>query len=246
MTEGLGFHEAVQENEDDQENGKDLPEAHGGLDLEGEVLSIGTNCPNCNAPACANFKTVSIPFFKDVIIMATVCDKCGYKSNEVKSGTGFEEKGRKIELTISGNLGGRSDLDHKVDLARDVLKSETCSIAIPDLDFEIGRGAIEGKFTTIEGLIQDIDRVVTRNPFTTGDSAMVEAKANVEKFNIKIQEILEGKRKVTLVLDDPAGNSYVQNPNAPEADSILNVIDYERTFEQMEDLGLNQMVVENY
>ena len=30
--------------------------------------------------------------------MATVCDACGDKTNEVKSGGGIEEKGRKIKL----------------------------------------------------------------------------------------------------------------------------------------------------
>ena len=30
--------------------------------------------------------TAAIPHFKEVIIMATTCDACGHKTNEVKSG----------------------------------------------------------------------------------------------------------------------------------------------------------------
>lgn len=44
--------------------------------------------------------------------MATVCDTCGNRTNEVKSGGGIEPKGVKIEV----------DVKVKRDLTRDVLK----------------------------------------------------------------------------------------------------------------------------
>jgi len=31
-------------------------------------------------------KRVDIPYFKEIIIMSTNCDACGYKDNEVKTG----------------------------------------------------------------------------------------------------------------------------------------------------------------
>jgi hypothetical protein len=37
-----------------------------------------------------------------------------------------------------------------------VLKSETCSIAIPELEFEIGGGSLGGRFTTVEGLLNNV------------------------------------------------------------------------------------------
>lgn len=44
--------------------------------------------------------------------MATSCDACGHKTNEVKSGAGIEPKGVHIEV----------DVRNKEDLTRDVLK----------------------------------------------------------------------------------------------------------------------------
>ena len=44
--------------------------------------------------------------------MATSCDYCGYKSNEVKSGTGVSDRGTKITLKLT----------HISDLSRDILK----------------------------------------------------------------------------------------------------------------------------
>jgi C4-type Zn-finger protein len=53
-----------------------------------------------------------IPHFKEVVIMATVCDFCGHKTNEVKSGGGIEPQGKKITLNVTESS----------DLSRDVLK----------------------------------------------------------------------------------------------------------------------------
>jgi len=58
---------------------------------------------------------LEIPYFKEVIIMATACDSCGYKTNEVKSGGAISPKGKKITLKVT-------DSD---DLSRDILKVNT-------------------------------------------------------------------------------------------------------------------------
>ena len=58
-----------------------------------------------------------IPHFKEVVIMATVCDYCGHKTNEVKSGGGIESKGKRISLKVT-------DVS---DMSRDVLKVSTAA-----------------------------------------------------------------------------------------------------------------------
>ena len=54
----------------------------------------------------------AIPHFKEVIVMALTCDTCGYRSNEVKSGAGVNEKGTRITLHLTDPS----------DLSRDILK----------------------------------------------------------------------------------------------------------------------------
>ncbi|XP_071625192.1 zinc finger protein ZPR1 isoform X3 [Heliangelus exortis] len=176
-------------------------------DLRNEVLQFNTNCPECNAPASTNMKLVQIPHFKEVIIMATACDTCGHRTNEVKSGGAIEPQGTRITLRITDPS----------DMTRDILKSETCSVEIPELEFELGMGALGGKFTTLEGLLKDIREL-----------------------------IIEGRRNVHFIMDDPAGNSYLQNVYAPEEDPELRVERYERSFDQNEELGLNDMRTEGY
>lgn len=99
--------------------------------------------------------------------MATNCDSCGNRTNEVKSGSGISEKGTKITLRVTD----------PIDMSRDVLKSETCSLSIPELDFEVGAGTLGGKFTTIEGLLMSMkEQLSERNPLVCGDSSTSELK----------------------------------------------------------------------
>ena len=48
------------------------------------------------------------------------------------------------------------------------------------------------------------------------------------------------------VLDDPLANSYLQNLYAPDPDPNMEIVLYDRTWEQNEELGLNDMKVEDY
>merc|ERR1712211_55599 len=153
-----------------------------------------------------NMKITNVPYFKEVVIMCTTCDLCGARSNEVKSGGGMEELGKKITLNITDPS----------DMSRDVLKSDTCSIAIPELDFEMGGMSVGGKFTTLEGLLTDILDQVERNSLWSGDAAAPDVVERMKDFKAKFEECIAGKGKFTLILDDPAGNSYVQNVYAPE------------------------------
>lgn len=168
--------------------------------------------------------------------MATVCEACGHKTNEVKSGSGIEPEGVKIEVTVTG----------KEDFGRDLLKSETCHMKIPELDLEVGPTTLGGRFTTVEGIISAIKDQLSTSTALTGDSADPEIAKKMENFINKLDEILQGNKNVTLVLDDPAGNSYVQSLSDDGADDRLKITKYTRSFEQNEELGINDMKVENY
>jgi len=232
----LGLYSQEQLNEeyeqDEVEEVKPLTEER----LKEEVLTFPTNCGECNAPANTNMKITNIPYFKEVVIMCTSCDHCGARSNEVKSGGGMEEQGKKITLNITDPS----------DMSRDVLKSDTCSIAIPELDFEMGGMSVGGKFTTLEGLLTDILDQVEKNSLWGGDAAAPDVAERMKVFKAKFQDCIAGKGKFTLILDDAAGNSYVQNVYAPEEDPELTVERYTRSFEQNDELGLNDMKVEGY
>jgi zinc finger protein len=49
-----------------------------------------------------------------------------------------------------------------------------------------------------------------------------------------------------VILDDPISNSFIQNIYAPDDDPAIEKIEYERSFDQNEELGLNDIKTENY
>ncbi|XP_056592399.1 zinc finger protein ZPR1 isoform X2 [Triplophysa dalaica] len=225
----LGIEE--EEEQEDEKPNNDLDT------MRNEVLVFNTSCPECNAPANTNMKLVQIPHFKEVIIMATNCDSCGSRTNEVKPGGATEELGTRITLHLTDPS----------DMSRDLLKSETCSVSIPELEFELGMAALGGKFTTVEGLLKDIkDLIVSKNPFMCGDSVSADRADKFKLFGQKIDKIMAGEMDVHIILDDPAGNSYLQNIYAPDPDPEMKIEKYTRTFEHNEDLGLNDMKTEGY
>ncbi|KAJ1769259.1 nucleolar zinc-finger protein [Coemansia sp. RSA 1813] len=203
-----------------------------------EILTFPANCSTCNAPCDTRMQMVDIPHFQEVIIMSTTCEQCGYKSNEVKCGGAISAKGRRITLT----------LEDKDDLSRDILKSETSSFKVPEIELDMFAGTMGGKFTTIEGLLRQVhDELDRKAPFLDGDSTAAERKERFRQFLARLESAADGAVfPLTLILDDPMAHSYVQNIYAPDPDPNMVTEDYERSFEQNEELGLNDINVDAY
>ena len=201
--------------------------------IDNKVIQFPANCYCCNAPGYLRDCICSIPYFKEIIISCFKCDVCGYKTTNVRGGGGISEKGTKFTLLV----------EKEEDLNRDVFKSETSKIEIPELGFETGEGSLGSMFTTVEGVIDKICTQLLDTPFSTGDSSI----NNLNDFVMKLRDLLQMKKKFTLILDDPLSNSFIfPVGDGNEKDERLKKEEYERTFEQNEDLGINDMKVENY
>uniref|UniRef100_A0A914LHU0 Zinc finger ZPR1-type domain-containing protein n=1 Tax=Meloidogyne incognita TaxID=6306 RepID=A0A914LHU0_MELIC len=206
-------------------------------DVKNEVMHFMGPCQSCGAICETRMKPTDIPYFQTVIIMSTDCDRCGFKSNDVKSGGVTQDKGIRLSLRIK----------EPVDLKRDLLKSDTCSVHIPEIDTEVGAGILCGRFTTVEGLLIAICEQLERQaPFFVGDSCTDEERRKFVELIERMKKFVKMEEECTLVLDDPSGNSYIQSLTAPLNDERLDKEFYTRTFEQDDDLGLNDMRVDNY
>lgn len=94
--------------------------------------------------------------------MAFSCDKCGYRSSEVKNGGGISDKATKIVFNV----------ETAKDMNRDCFKSDTCVLAIPEVDFAMAPGTLGSVYTTVEGLLDKIiENLTVNNPFGMGDSS---------------------------------------------------------------------------
>ena len=190
-----------------------------------EALTFPATCPSCRRDTKTSMCTTDIPHFKEVILMSLACDECGYRSNEIKAGGGVPRYGTKITLAV----------DSAEDLAREVLKSDTAGVAIPEIEMKLEEGGLDGLYSTVEGLIRRMhERLASTNPFGTGDSAVKQHRDNdggafsemsprqvkYVEFMDRLKSMADGKfLPFTFIIDDPLSNSFI-GPIASVANAL--------------------------
>ena len=147
------------------------------------------------------------------------------------------------------------------DLDRQLVKSETCTIVIPELEMTIPPG--KGQLTTVEGLLRDIvtdlgaDQPLRRiqaeeaykkiqNIIDTINAILGINEDNEEESDsnttgeIKVNKASDKDlpmQPFTLKLDDPTGNSFIEFLGSM-VDPKWNLRTFSRTRQQNIDLGL--------
>jgi len=249
QTRDMGY--LVEGDEDEPDEKESSAEAFNGIevsefvkskldtyfDVTSQAASFPGLCHSCHCQSEVRMCTTNIPHFKDVVIMVSQCDNCGYRDSEVKPGGGISEKGKRMTLKYK-------NID---DFSRDLLKSDSTAISIPEIELELGSGSLGGKFTTVQGLLEDIyDLIMRTNAFAIGDSAEEKSSDRMEEFLKRLNQIRSGEVPFTLILDDPLGNVFIASTERGKLDEQLSVEEYERSFEQNEEFGLNDMQTEGY
>lgn len=200
--------------------------------INNEVFCIPMPCYQCGDNGLQKNCTSYIPHFKQIIIMAFFCEEWGFRSVEVKQGGGISAKGKRVTLKVNNER----------DMSRDLYKGDDWEVSIPEADLVLAPGSLGGIYTTVEGLISKIhDKLEEVNPFASGDSSLNE---KFLKFLRYLEKLKEGNTEFTLILDCPLANCYIYSPLYPDEDPQVIVEEYERTHEQNEDLGVNDMKVD--
>lgn len=111
-----------------------------------QAIELETPCMNCHQMGVTRMCTCTIPYFKEIIIMAFTCDNCLHRATEVKTGGGVSEKGCKYTISVKT----------PEDLNRDLFKSESAEVEIPEIGCTVVRGSLGGVFSTVEGLLEKV------------------------------------------------------------------------------------------
>ncbi|KAH8740099.1 hypothetical protein FG386_001760 [Cryptosporidium ryanae] len=196
-------------------------------DDETGLTTIKSLCMNCHDEGVTRLLLTTIPQFREVVLMSFECFHCGWKNNEIQSGGILQDKGECIELLVTS----------VTDLNRQVVKSEFATFSIKDLEFDIPPSTQKGVISTIEGIIlKAISGLSLNQEARLAENREVGDK--VQKLINSLKGYIDGKGlPFTIKLDDPSGNSFIQNPNAPLPDHNMKRILYDRTKEQLEEMG---------
>merc|ERR1719458_1764355 len=162
-----------------------------------------------------------IPNFREVILSSFACEHCGLRNNELQSGDRIQDRGVRFRCRIASAK----------DLARQVVKSDTAMVAVPEIELEIPANSQKGSVSNVEGVLTrtvtalEQDQPVRRHMDPEG-------AAKIEEYVAKINDLLEVRIPFHILIDDPSGNSFVENLLAPKADPDREVTYYTRTKEQ--------------
>uniref|UniRef100_A0A2I3RN75 Zinc finger protein 259 n=1 Tax=Pan troglodytes TaxID=9598 RepID=A0A2I3RN75_PANTR len=198
-------------------------------DEEQQPTEIESLCMNCYCNGMTRLLLTKIPFFREIIVSSFSCEHCGWNNTEIQSAGRIQDQGVRYTLSVRA----------LEDMNREVVKTDSAATRIPELDFEIPAFSQKGALTTVEGLItRAISGLEQDQPARRANKDATAER--IDEFIVKLKELKQVASPFTLIIDDPSGNSFVENPHAPQKDDALVITYYNRTRQQEEMLGLQE------
>ncbi len=169
---------------------------------ESEDILEKQPCPMChNNTLTLREVARDIPFFGMCYLFSMECQSCDYHMADVEVES-QEGQNRPVKYKI--------EIESQEDLNARVIKSSTATIKIPRL-VEITPGPISnGYITNVEGILNRIKKVIESKKDDDDPSIRKKAKSQLKK----IQRVIWGREKLTLIISDPKGNSAIISEKA--------------------------------
>ena len=193
-----------------------------------ELSEIESLCPSCHKNGVTKLLFCKIPFFGDVVVSSFACPHCHLKNTEVQSAKDLADHGKRFRLKVT----------KLEDMQRMTVTSPHCKVIIPELDFEVPN-VKKGTVSTVEGLMQIfIDDLQSQQPLRK--VVQPEAFEKIGAFIEKLEAFKRADESVLpfyFILEDPSGNSFMENPHAPLNDVNLAVQEFTQTRQHLIKMG---------
>lgn len=154
-----------------------------------------THCPLCQKEILINWERDNIPYFGDVMYITACCD-CSFRFTDTIILS--QKEPVRYELAIEG----------PEDLYAKVVRSTSGTIRVPELGIDVEPGSIsESYITNIEGVLDRIlGVVISATRWVADEPEKYERGLQLQEM---IREAVDGKRKLTIIIEDPLGNSAI-------------------------------------
>ena len=161
-----------------------------------------SDCPVCGGKNTLRVtsKTDNIPYFGDIFETSVLCEQCGYQSSD------------SISLEQNDPVKYILKIDETKMNTR-VAKSQTATITIPELGLKVEPGAkSQGYVSNVEGILNRFEDAVLRAIKLESDNSDVQDNAlNIIEI---ITQLKMGELTANLILEDPWGNSLIDDDDA--------------------------------
>ena len=161
-----------------------------------------SDCPVCGGKNTLRVtsKTDNIPYFGAIFETSVLCEQCGYQSSD------------SISLEQNDPVKYILKIDETKMNTR-VAKSQTATITIPELGLKVEPGAkSQGYVSNVEGILNRFEDAVLRAIKLESDNSDVQDNAlNIIEL---ITQLKMGELTANLILEDPWGNSLIDDDDA--------------------------------
>lgn len=152
-------------------------------------------CPLCQRELVMNWQRDNIPYFGEIMHVSARC-QCSFRFADTMILASKEPM--RYEMPVEN----REDLDARV------IRSTSGTIRIPEMGVTIEPGSVsESYVTNIEGVLHRVrDVLMTASRWVQGDE---EKASRSQELLCMLEEVIQGKRKITVIIEDPLGNSAI-------------------------------------
>lgn len=155
-----------------------------------------SKCPICNSKSLTEkMTTVTVPHFGEILLLILQCKKCGFKHSDIFCVT--ERSPSRYSLHV----------ERPQDLYAKVIRSSTATIRIPELGVKVEPGPASTPFiTNVEGVLERVKNIAGMVKRWAEDKKKQERCSKILDI---IEEVKKGKEKITIIIEDPFGNSAI-------------------------------------
>lgn len=170
---------------------------------ENQNNEMKSDCPVCGGKSTliVTNKTDNIPYFGNILETAVKCEKCGYQSAD--------------NICLDHHEPVRYTLDiNKDKLNTRVAKSQTATVRIPELGLKVEPGAkSQGYVSNVEGILNRFEEAIKRILLLDNEDP-ASVKENALNIMDVIEAIKNGEMTTKLIVEDPFGNSIIDDDDA--------------------------------
>lgn len=184
-----------------------------------------SSCPICNAEITFDWETKDIPHFGEAMVIAGACESCGFRLSD----TILLNQGEPVRYTIT--------IEDAEDLNARVIRSTSGTIRLPELGINVEPGpASDAYISNVEGVLQKVKGIVAFATKSARDAGVEENTRRGECILARIERAMEGEGPLTIVLEDPLGNSAIVSEKA---------VSTKLTPEECEDLETGMIILDS-
>ena len=157
-------------------------------------------CPLCNQKTLIlTERETEVPYFGKVYLFSMTCNNCKYHKADVEAIEQKEPVKYEFEIT--------SEEDMKIR----VVKSSEATVKLPHLASITPGPASQGYVTNVEGILNRVKYQIEAAKEMEEDD---EDKKKAKNLLKKILNIIWGREKQKLIIEDPSGNSAIISDKA--------------------------------